>query len=178
MPIENGMRCTARPVRSQATLSYVTMNTFLKGALAMLAHCLMAASASQALGQDLSAVNDTQPSSAKKAAAERLLQKKKFVLEGKAIDGGSYTIHFYPQEGEMKVYLSNNVCFPTTLSAKFSINEFDNVSVNVEGLSKQINCPALRINIDPVTGVAGEYTYYVATRRWSEHSSRFFLKNE
>lgn len=136
-------------------------------------------SIAQASGQDLSAINDAPASSSKRSAAELLLQKKRIVLEGKATDGGLYTIYFYPQESEVKVNLSKNVCFPIVLPARFSINKFDNVSIQVEGMSKEVwNCPVVRFNIDPISGVAGEFTYYLSTQKWSTSSNRFFLKNE
>ena len=155
------------------------MNCISRNLLLIFNCCVFAGCATQTSFRETSEVKDAPSSPAKKAASELLLQKKRIVLEGKATDGGLYTIYFYPQEGEVKVNLSKNVCFPIVLPARFSINKFDNVSIQVEGMSKEVwNCPVVRFNIDPITGVAGEFTYYLSTQKWSTSSNRFYLKND
>ena len=154
------------------------MNCIIRNLLLVFICCLVVGCATQTSPRETSEFKEASPSPAKKAAAEALLKKERFVLSSKAVDGGEYTIYFSPLKGEMRVNLSKNVCFPQPFSARFWVNEADNVAVRVEGLSKKINCPALHFNINPITGVSGEFTYYENVRKWSTNSNRFFLKNE
>ncbi len=149
---------------------------FIKSSIVIAFSLVLAACASQPFDprEKPTTYRDASATPEKRKLSEQLLQKDVFVLlYGPRLS--KHTVEFYPRQNKVKIGVGYGWpnCYVEEVSAQFWVNDdYNNVSVLIA--SSKADCPGLRFNVDPSTGVSGGFEY--RNGQWASSSSRYFLK--